>query len=107
MAKQVAIFKIDGLAANAVGIHLQTIPIVGPAASAVGSELRNYRTMKTVAIIQARLGSTRLRGKVLRELAGLPMIEWVVTRMEQCQQIDQVIVATSSREIDDLSLIHI
>lgn len=57
--------------------------------------------MKTVAIIQARLGSKRLPGKVLRELAGRPMIHWVVDRISKCKTVDAVVVATTRHEHDD------
>lgn len=56
--------------------------------------------MKTVAIIQARLGSTRLPGKVLRQIGRRTMIERVVERLQRCQTIDQVVVATTSEPAD-------
>lgn len=55
-----------------------------------------------VAVIPARMASSRLPGKPLAEIAGLPMIEHVRRRAELCQCIDQVIVATCDREIFDL-----
>lgn len=51
--------------------------------------------MYTVAIIQARMGSTRLPGKVLRPIAGRPMIDHVVERARHIPGVDQVGVATS------------
>lgn len=57
--------------------------------------------MKTVAIIQARMGSTRLAGKVLRDLAGEPMLARVVLRVQAAEMLDQVLVATSVEEQDD------
>lgn len=57
--------------------------------------------MKTVAIIQARLGSTRLPGKVMRPLAGRPMIDWVVNRTQVSTQVNQVVVATTTESSDD------
>jgi spore coat polysaccharide biosynthesis protein SpsF len=62
--------------------------------------------MKTVAIIQARLGSTRLPAKVLRSLGGRPMIDWVVERTSQCETIDEVVVATSREWLDDPLVEH-
>ena len=56
--------------------------------------------MKNVAIIQARLGSTRLPAKVLRDIQGQTMLSRVVTRIRQCQYVDQVVVATSDEEVD-------
>ena len=56
--------------------------------------------MKTVAIIQARLGSTRLPGKVLRQIGGRTMIEQVVERVQRCETIDQVVVATTTEPAD-------
>ncbi len=59
--------------------------------------------MKCVAIIQARMGSTRLPGKVLRELAGTPVLEKVYERVKRVQGLSDVVVATTvSPEDDDL-----
>ncbi len=57
--------------------------------------------MKTVAIIQARMGSSRLPGKVLTELAGRPALAWVVRAARETIGIDDVWVATSSAAADD------
>ena len=54
-----------------------------------------------VAIIQARLTSTRLPGKVLRDIAGKPMLDWVVERTHRSKLIDQVVVATTLDPADD------
>jgi spore coat polysaccharide biosynthesis protein SpsF len=48
---------------------------------------------KTLGIVQARLGSTRLRGKMARKLGGKSLLEWVVRRVSDCQHLDQLIVA--------------
>jgi len=56
---------------------------------------------KIVAIIQARMGSSRLPGKVLKEIAGKPMLEHVVERVRQVKTIQQVVVATTIDEADD------
>lgn len=53
------------------------------------------------AIIQARLGSTRLPGKTLADISGKPMISWVVRRAERARRVDKVIVATTSEPSDD------
>jgi spore coat polysaccharide biosynthesis protein SpsF len=50
--------------------------------------------MKVVAIIQARMGSTRLPGKVIRELAGKPMIIHLIERLKTCCTVDEIILAT-------------
>jgi glutamate-1-semialdehyde aminotransferase/spore coat polysaccharide biosynthesis protein SpsF (cytidylyltransferase family) len=57
--------------------------------------------MKTLAIIQARMGSTRLPGKVLADLGGRPMLERVIQRVRGAQAIDKVIVATTTASSDD------
>jgi spore coat polysaccharide biosynthesis protein SpsF len=57
--------------------------------------------MRVVAIVQARMGSTRLPGKVLRELAGRPMIDHVVERALSTPGVDDVCVATSVNPLDD------
>lgn len=51
--------------------------------------------MKVVAIIQARMGSTRLPDKVLKTICGKPMIELLLARLSQSKEIDQIVVATS------------
>ncbi len=55
----------------------------------------------TVAIIQARMGSTRLPGKVLMDIEGEPMLVRVVERVRQSHQIKEVIVATTITDSDD------
>ncbi len=57
--------------------------------------------MKTVAIIQARMGSSRLPGKVLRPLAGKPMLAHIVERVRAAHGVDQVVIATSDRTVDE------
>ena len=56
---------------------------------------------KVVCIIQGRMSSSRLPGKVLLDLAGKPMLQWVIERVQKSQLIDQTIVATSSDASDD------
>ena len=57
--------------------------------------------MKTVAIVQARLGSTRLPGKVLLDLAGEPMLARVVHRLRRAQRLDELVIATTTEPRDD------
>jgi spore coat polysaccharide biosynthesis protein SpsF len=57
--------------------------------------------MKTVAIIQARMGSTRLPGKVMKEISGEPMLSRVVNRTRRARLLDDVMVATSTEVSDD------
>ena len=57
--------------------------------------------MKTGAIILARMSSCRLPGKVLRDLAGRPLLEHVLDRTRRIRAANQVIVATSSDPSDD------
>ncbi len=57
--------------------------------------------MKVVAIIQARMGSTRLPGKVLLDLAGEPMLARNVIRVCNAKLIDEVVVATTTKFADD------
>lgn len=60
--------------------------------------------MKVAAIIQARMGSTRLPGKVLKKICDIPVVMHVVNRVRQCENIDEIIVATSvEKENDELA----
>jgi 3-deoxy-manno-octulosonate cytidylyltransferase (CMP-KDO synthetase) len=54
---------------------------------------------RIVGVIPARLGSTRLPRKVLREIAGRPMVEWVWRAAMGSGQMDTVVVATDSEEV--------
>jgi spore coat polysaccharide biosynthesis protein SpsF (cytidylyltransferase family) len=58
--------------------------------------------LKTVAIIQARVRSSRLPGKVLASVAGHPMLWHVVRRVCRARRVDQVVVATSTHPADDV-----
>lgn len=51
--------------------------------------------MKVVAIVQARMGSTRLPNKVLKPIGGKPMIELLLARLARATEIDEIVVATS------------
>ena len=62
---------------------------------------QNNPKHKTVAIIPARYGSTRLPGKALIEIAGKPMVCWVAERALAARNVDRVIVATDSEQIAD------
>ena len=56
--------------------------------------------MKIVAIIQARMSSTRLPGKVLKDICGKPMLWHIHNRLRHAKLVDQVVIATSNRKSD-------
>lgn len=56
---------------------------------------------KITAIIQARMASSRLPGKVLLDIAGRPMLEWVVERTRLSRLVNEVVVATTQDSTDD------
>ena len=56
---------------------------------------------KVVCIIQARMDSNRLPGKVLKDICGYPMLYWVATRASEAKMIDETIVATTLDNSDD------
>jgi len=58
--------------------------------------------LRTLGVIPARLASTRLPRKVLRQIAGRPLLAWVVDAARACPQLDQVLVAADSEEVADL-----
>ncbi|WP_114095687.1 cytidylyltransferase domain-containing protein [Thalassospira xiamenensis] len=51
--------------------------------------------MRYVAVIQARMGSTRLPGKVLRDMAGKPMLERLIINVSSSKRLSSIVVATS------------
>jgi len=58
-------------------------------------------TDKVVCIIQARMGSTRLPGKVLLPLLDRPLLWWDMHRVRQARTLDEVVIATTTRPADD------
>ncbi len=57
---------------------------------------------RVAAIIQARMGSTRFPGKVLKPLAGKPVLWHIIHRLRKCWTVDAIAVATSVNPIDDV-----
>ena len=51
--------------------------------------------MKVIAIVQARMGSTRLPNKVMKPINGVPMIELLLARLSRSKEVDEIVVATS------------
>ncbi|OLU32314.1 cytidylyltransferase domain-containing protein [Pseudomonas sp. PA27(2017)] len=58
--------------------------------------------MKTVAIVQARMGSTRLPGKIMQDAAGQSLLAWHVQRLTRVAGIDRLVVATTVLPADDV-----
>jgi spore coat polysaccharide biosynthesis protein SpsF (cytidylyltransferase family) len=57
---------------------------------------------KTIAILQARMSSTRLPGKVMRFINGKPMIYWQIQRIKKAKLVDKLILAISEDASDDV-----
>ena len=57
--------------------------------------------MKIVVTIEARMTSTRLPGKVLKNLSGKPMLQWIVERARPSKNIDEIVIVTSDESSDD------
>lgn len=56
---------------------------------------------RTIAVIQARLGSQRFPAKMLADLGGHSVLEWVVTRVRRSTLVDRTVVATTQETLDD------
>lgn len=54
--------------------------------------------MKTLALVQARMGATRLPGKVMKEIGAAPMIGLLLSRLARAKELDQIVLATSCDE---------
>jgi spore coat polysaccharide biosynthesis protein SpsF len=58
-------------------------------------------SIRTLAVLQARMSSSRLPGKVMMEINGLPMIYWQIQRVLKAVSVDKLVVATSVDPTDD------
>jgi glutamate-1-semialdehyde 2,1-aminomutase len=63
--------------------------------------------MKVIAVVQARMGSVRLPGKVLMPIEGVPAIDLLLKRLGNSRTLDEVIVATSVSQQDDVLAEHL
>ena len=57
--------------------------------------------MKIICIVQARMGSERLPGKVMRPILGKPMIAYTLERLKKSRYIDEVVLATSVKDTEN------
>lgn len=62
----------------------------------------NHEKPKIIGVIPARYGSTRLPGKPLKDICGLPMIVHTMRRAMLCDALDEVVVATDDKRIFDV-----
>lgn len=57
--------------------------------------------MSTAIVVQARMGSTRLPGKVLKDVAGRPMLSYQMERLRRVKRAERIVVATTDQPADD------
>ena len=57
--------------------------------------------MKVVCLVQARVGSTRLPGKILKEICGKTILHHEIDRLKKCKEIDEIVIATTDKKDDD------
>jgi len=62
--------------------------------------MKHTDDQKVVAIIQARMGSARLPGKTLTEICGKPLLQHIIERIQHCEFIDEIVVATTENKED-------
>ncbi len=56
---------------------------------------------KLIAVVQARMGSSRLPNKVMKEICGKPMLFLMLERLQHAKKIDDIVIATSTEKSDD------
>ena len=64
--------------------------------------MNDMEKKKVVAIIQAHMSSSRLPGKVMKDLCGMPALYRMIERLRYCKNLDEIVVATSWMECDDV-----
>ncbi len=76
-------------------------PISPAAAAKISSQIRSqFKKPHVTAIVQARMGATRLPGKVLKKIMGKPMLELQLERLKHSREIDEIVIATSTNSVD-------
>lgn len=63
--------------------------------------------MKTVAVIQARMGSSRFPGKVMKTVRGRPIIDILIHRLSLAKSVDEIVLATTELSVDDALASHV
>lgn len=58
-------------------------------------------TARVIAVIQARMGSTRMPGKILDDIAGRPLVFWTIDAVRAVPEVDEVVLATTDQPADD------
>lgn len=58
--------------------------------------------LRIVLILQARMGSTRLPGKSMMDLAGVPLVGRIIERVKRCKLPDEIVLATTRQPEDDV-----
>jgi 3-deoxy-manno-octulosonate cytidylyltransferase (CMP-KDO synthetase) len=81
---------------------MRDIATAQPASIILDSRHGEKPPATVLGVIPARLASTRLARKVLRIIAGRPMLAWVYEAASACPQFDRIIVATDSEEVAEL-----
>ncbi|HRD55639.1 MAG TPA: glycosyltransferase family protein [Parachlamydiaceae bacterium] len=59
------------------------------------------KELRCVILVQARVGSTRLPGKVLKEVLDKPLLQYIVERLKRVELADEVVIATTTEKQDD------
>ena len=60
--------------------------------------------MKTLGVVASRYASTRFPGKALADIGGKPMVWWVYQQALKAEKLDEVIVATDDKRIEDICI---
>ena len=63
--------------------------------------------MRIVALVQARMGSTRLPNKVMKPIQGIPMIELLLKRLSKASLVNEIVVATSLEPVNQVLVDHV
>jgi 3-deoxy-manno-octulosonate cytidylyltransferase (CMP-KDO synthetase) len=80
-------------------LHRETLATAQPSPIILDSRPAEKQTATVLGVIPARLASTRLTRKVLRTIAGRPMLAWVYEAATACPQLNSVVIATDSDEV--------